>query len=558
MLGYSADEVVNTITPAEISDVQEIIARAKSLSVEFNRKIEPGFEALIFKASRGIEDIYELTYIRKDGSSFPAIVSVTALRSSRNIIIGYLLISTDNTVRKQAENELLKAGALQKAIFNSENFSSIATDAKGVIQIFNVGAERMLGYTAAEVVNTITPADISDAQEIIVRARKLSADFNTQIEPGFEALIFKASRGIEDIYELTYIRKDGSRFPAVVSVTALRNGDNDIIGYLLIGTDNTARETERNKLLLSDAALKAIAEGVVITDSNGLIIYANNAFLLTTGYSTDELIGKNLSILQGRLTDKRDTKRVRQSINEGIDFSGEILNYKKDGTIFWHQMSISPILNSEGNNVNYIGITQDVTNRKKTEEENKTYAYHDPLTNLPNRRLLNDRLQQIIASNRRTGNYSAMIVIDFDNFKEINDNYGHMIGDLFLIEASNRIATCIRESDTVARLGGDEFIVLLNNLNTNKDLAYIEAMKVSEKIRSQIELTAGMSGEENNTDNQPVVHGCTASLGLILFTCPTISTNSIIKFADSAMYRSKKSGKNSISFIESNELDPMK
>src|SRR5437764_4449447 len=142
-------------------------------------------------------------------------------------------------------------GALQDAIFNSANFSSIATDAKGVIQIFNVGAERRLGYTAAEVMNQITPADISDPQEVIARAQALSVELGTAITPGFDALVFKASRGIEDIYELTYIRKDGSRFPAVVSVTALRDAHDSIIGYLLIGTDNTARkqiEDERKKL----------------------------------------------------------------------------------------------------------------------------------------------------------------------------------------------------------------------------------------------------------------------------------------------------------------------
>ena len=145
MLGYAAEDVVNLITPADISDPQELIARAAALSLELDTPITPGFEALVFKASRGIEDIYELTYIRKDGSRFPAIVSVTALRNAQQSVIGYLLIGTDNTARKQAEEALLKAGALQSAIFNSANFSSIATDAKGVIQIFNVGAERMLG-----------------------------------------------------------------------------------------------------------------------------------------------------------------------------------------------------------------------------------------------------------------------------------------------------------------------------------------------------------------------------------------------------------------------------
>ena len=164
------------------------------------------------------------------------------------------------------EQALLTAGALQNAIFNSANFSSIATDARGVIQIFNVGAERMLGYSAAEVMNTITPADISDPQELIARANALSHEFGTPITPGFEALVFKASRGIEDIYELTYIRKDRSRFPAVVSVTALRDALGSIIGYLLIGTDNTARKLAEETLLkvgaLQTAALKAAADAI--------------------------------------------------------------------------------------------------------------------------------------------------------------------------------------------------------------------------------------------------------------------------------------------------------
>src|SRR5450756_1199765 len=291
MLGYAAAEVMNKITPADISDPQEVIARAKSLSVELGTKITPGFEALVFKASRGIEDIYELTYIRKDGSRFPAVVSVTALRDAQDDIIGYLLIGTE-----------LKAGALQSAIFNSANFSSIATDAKGVIQIFNVGAERMLGYTAAEVMNKITPADISDPQEVIARAKALSIELGTKITPGFEALVFKASRGIEDIYELTYIRKDGSRFPAVVSVTALRDDQNAIIGYLLIGTDNTARkqiEAEQEQLgqrlrdqqFYTRSLFESNIDALITTDPHGIITDVNKQMEALTGCTRDELIG---------------------------------------------------------------------------------------------------------------------------------------------------------------------------------------------------------------------------------------------------------------------------
>jgi PAS domain S-box-containing protein len=302
MLGYAAADVVNKITPADISDSQEVIARAEALSLELGTLIKPGFEALVFKASRGIEDIYELTYIRKDGSRFPAVVSVTALRDERGGIIGYLLIGTDNSARKQAEEALLKAGALQSAIFNSANFSSIATDEKGVIQLFNVGAERMLGYAAAEVLNKITPADISDSQEVIARAQALSAELATTITPGFEALVFKATRGIEDIYELTYIRKDGSRFPAVVSVTALRDAQGGIIGYLLIGTDNTARkqvEAEQKKLdqslrdqqFYTRSLIESNIDALMATDPFGIITDVNKQMEALTDCTRDELIG---------------------------------------------------------------------------------------------------------------------------------------------------------------------------------------------------------------------------------------------------------------------------
>ena len=203
-------------------------------------------------------------------------------------------------VRRQ--KALLKTGALQNAIFNSANFSSIATDAKGVIQIFNVGAERMLGYAASDVMNKITPADISDPQEVIERAEALSVELGTPITPGFEALVFKASRGIEDIYELTYIRKDGSRFPAIVSVTALRDDENAIIGYLLIGTDNTARkqvEEEQKKLdqrlrdqqFYTRSLIESNIDAIMTTNPSGIITDVNKQMEALTGCTRDELIG---------------------------------------------------------------------------------------------------------------------------------------------------------------------------------------------------------------------------------------------------------------------------
>jgi len=380
MLGYAAAEVINKITPADISDPQEVIARATQLSTELGTMITPGFEALVFKASRGIEDIYELTYIRKDGSRFPAVVSVTALRDARDVIIGYVLIGTDNTARKIAEEALVKAGALQRAIFNSANFSSIATDAKGVIQIFNVGAERMLGYTAAEVMNKITPADISDPQEVIARARELSAELGTTITPGFEALVFKASRGIEDIYELTYIRKDGTTFPAVVSVTALRDAHDVIIGYLLIGTDNTARklvEAEQRKLdqrlrdqqFYTRSLIESNIDALMTTDPYGIISDVNRQMEALTGCTRDELIG---APFKDFFTDpERAEAGIKLVLREKKVTDYELTARARDGTKTLVSYNATTFYDRGRNLQGVFAAARDVTERKLVEMELK-------------------------------------------------------------------------------------------------------------------------------------------------------------------------------------------
>jgi PAS domain S-box-containing protein len=249
-------------------------------------------------------------------------------------------LDADATVRRDAA--LLETAALQNAIFKSANFSCIATDARGVIQIFNVGAERMLGYTAATVVNAVTPADISDPQELVARAGALSREHGMTITPGFEALVFKAARGIEDIYELTYVREDGSRFPAVVSVTALRDAADAVIGYLLIGTDNTARkqvEAERAKLdqrlrdqhFYTRSLIESNIDAIMTTDPRGIITDVNRQTETLTGCSRDELIG---APFKNYFT---DGVQAEDGINRVLA-EGKVTNYEltaraRDGTL---------------------------------------------------------------------------------------------------------------------------------------------------------------------------------------------------------------------------------
>src|SRR5690349_14786743 len=292
--------------------------------------------------------------------------------------IGVSEIAGDVTLRKQAEEVLLKAGALQRAIFNSANFSSIATDAKGVIQIFNVGAERMLGYTAAEVMNRITPADISDPRELIARAKALSIELATTITPGFEALVFKASRGIEDIYELTYIRKDGSRLPAMVSVTALRDAQDAIIGYLLIGTDNTARrlvEAEQKRLdqrlrdqqFYTRSLIESNIDALMTTDPSGIITDVNKQMEALTGCTRDELIG---APFKSHFTDpERAEAGIKLVLSEKKVTDYELTACARDGKQTVVSYNATTFYDRGRTLQGVFAAARDVTERKRVEAE---------------------------------------------------------------------------------------------------------------------------------------------------------------------------------------------
>jgi len=286
--------------------------------------------------------------------------------------------TAEGIIEVRRQETLLKTGALQSAIFNSANFSSIATDAKGVIQIFNVGAERMLGYAAADVMNKITPADISDPQEVIARAKALSVELSTTITPGFEALVFKASRGIEDIYELTYIRKDGSRFPAIVSVTALRDAHAEIIGYLLIGTDNTARkqvEAEQKKLdqrlrdqqFYTRSLIESNIDALMTTDPSGIITDVNKQMEALTGCTRDELIG---APFKDYFTDpERAEAAIKLVLSEKKVTNYELTASARDGKMTVVSYNATTFYDRDRRLQGVFAAARDVTERKRFEQE---------------------------------------------------------------------------------------------------------------------------------------------------------------------------------------------
>jgi PAS domain S-box-containing protein len=314
----------------------------------------------------------------KDGNIFVERLTVTAAIAPDGNVTHYIGTYFDMTARMLAEGVLLKAGALQSAIFNSANFLTIATDAKGEIQIFSVGAERMLGYTAADVLNKITPADITDPQELIVRAKALSVEIGTPIAPGFEALVFKATRGIEDIYELTYIRKDGSRLPAVESVTALRDSQDVIIGYLLIGTDNTARkhiEEEQYKLdqrlrdqqFYSRSLFDSNIDALMTTNPSGIITDVNKQMEMLTGCSRVELIG---APFKNYFTDQeRAETGIKRVLSEKKITDYELTARARDGKETVVSFNATPFYDRDRSLQGVFAAARDVTDRKRLNKE---------------------------------------------------------------------------------------------------------------------------------------------------------------------------------------------
>jgi len=270
---------------------------------------------------------------------------------------------------------LLKAGALQSAIFNSANFALIATDEKGIIQLFNIGAERMLGYAAAEVVDKISPAHISDAQEVIARAVVLSREFATAIAPGFEALVFKAARAIEDNYELTYLRKNGTRLPVILSVTALRDAAEKIIGYLLIRTDNSARMDVEDRLRWTEESFHLMVESVtdysiVMLDPQGRIMSWNSGAQRIKGYSAEEIVGQSFTRFYSSKDAERGapTRDLEAARTRGR-FEDEGWRMRRDGSTFWANIVLTAVLDHVGNLRGFAQLTRDLTGRRQAEDE---------------------------------------------------------------------------------------------------------------------------------------------------------------------------------------------
>ncbi|BAN35709.1 hypothetical protein SCD_n01898 [Sulfuricella denitrificans skB26] len=314
--------------------------------------------------------------------------------------------------------------------------------------------------------------------------------------------------------------------------------------------DITERKQGETELRIAATAFES-QEGMIITDANSVILRVNRAFTEITGYTAEDAVGQTPRLLKSGRHNVDFYAEMWESIKRTGSWQGEIWDRRKNGEIYPKWLTITAVKSDDGTITHYVGAHTDISSRKVAEDVIKRMAFYDPLTQLPNRRLLNDRLSQAMAASTRSGCYGALMFLDLDNFKQLNDTHGHRAGDLLLIEAANRLNHCMREMDTVARFGGDEFVVVLSDLTADKVESASQVEIVAEKIRITLSEPYLLNISHDGKADTTIEHHCTASIGVVMFIDHAGSQDDILKWADVAMYQAKEAGRNLIRFYDS-------
>jgi len=307
---------------------------------------------------------------------------------------------------------------------------------------------------------------------------------------------------------------------------------------------------------LLEVCINHMNDAIVITEAEPFdkpgprILWVNKIFYERNGYSPEEVIGNTPRLLQGPDTDRATLDRVYEALSKWQPIRAELLNYRKDGTSYWNEFDIVPVANEQGWFTHWVSVQRDTTERKKMEEQVHQLAFFDALTQLPNRRLLDDRLSQALAASKRSGHFGALIFLDLDNFKLVNDSYGHNVGDALLRQVATQLKACVREMDTVSRFGGDEFVVLLSDLHADRAESLHRATVFAEKIRAIITEPFPLAITEPGQAERLLDHQCSASLGAVIFQGQQATPTDLMKWADTAMYQAKNAGRNAIRFYQ--------
>lgn len=493
--GYAAEELVGM----HISQLEAKEQSADEVMAHVVKIIEEGF------------DVFETRHRHKDGHEIDVEVSTAFLRDTQKFVV----FCRDITERKKIQ-------AVQqryKQVIETAMDGFWITDASGYLEEVNEAYAKMSGYTMQELVGMHISQLEPNGREEDRRAR-------------LEKLMLQGY----DRFETTHRRKDGRLVDIEMASTFLHETEKIFVFCRNI----TQRKQAEQELRVAAAAFET-HEAIVITDAEANIIRVNRAFTDITGFTAEEVMGKNPRIMSSGRQDRAFYADMWRQILGNGSWAGEIWDRRKSGEIYPKGMTITAVKNERGETTQYVGIFSDITERKREEEEIRNLAFYDPLTHLPNRRFFLERFHTALTASVRYADYGAILFLDLDRFKILNDTHGHGYGDLMLAEVAARLKSCVRDIDTVSRFGGDEFVVLLESVSSNRLEAARKAGVVAEKIRVALARPYRLKEHE---------HLSSPSIGITLYHGTYESMDDLLKYADAAMYQSKEAGRNTVRFYD--------
>lgn len=467
----------------------------------------------------------ELEFVHKNGQHVWIDMSGMMLNPAEGVSLWSFV---DVTALKQHALGLQNSETEFRTLFEANSDAVMLLDDTGFINC-NQAALSLFGCGNVAEFCAYAPAELSPVEQASgARSNELAAQM-------ISICYIRGSHGFEWLHK----RLDNGRvFPADVRLTAMvLNGKRVILGVV---RDISQRKQVEQELRIAAVAFNSMV-GTTVTDAEGIVLKVNPAFSKITGYDAEEVIGKNPRVLQSGSHDADYYQAMWHSLINTGSWEGEIWNRRKDGTIYPEYLTISAVTDEHGKVCNYVAIFYDITLSKASAEEIERLAFYDPLTKLPNRRLMLNRLTPALACSARSGRKGALLFIDLDNFKNLNDNFGHDKGDLLLQQVAERLLACVRKGDTVARLGGDEFVVMLTDLSADELESAALVELIGNKILSHLNLPYLLD---------ELIYHSTPSIGATVFNGHEQTLEDLLKHADIAMYEAKAAGRNALCFYD--------
>jgi diguanylate cyclase (GGDEF)-like protein/PAS domain S-box-containing protein len=495
MLGYSREEVagLNVADWDARWSADELLGRFRSLI--------------------GKSELFETVHRRKDGSLIDVEISSSGVEIDGQSFL--YASSRDITERKKAEAVMKQ----HEKVLETAIDGYWMTDMDGILLEVNQAYADISGYSTGELVGMhISQLEASERPE--------------DVRAHMEKIVAQG----HDRFETRHRRKDGGIVDIEVAVKYQEEN-----GRLFVFCHDISRRKRDEQALQIAAAAFETQDAIVITDADANIVRVNRSFERITGYSAAEVIGHNPSMMSSGRHDKQFYREMWQRLKDEGAWAGEIWDKRKNGQIYPRWVTVTAVRNDRNEVTHYVGVFSDITERKRAEEEIRSLAFYDALTGLPNRRLLLERMRTALAASARRRNYGALLFLDMDRFKTLNDTLGHDYGDQMLIEVAGRIKSCVREMDTVARLGGDEFVVLAEDAGSGEQDALHKVATVAEKIREALARPYRLFDQEYQSS---------PSIGVSLYHGNGESVEDLLRQADLAMYQVKKSGRNAFCFFD--------